>query len=443
MIVALLVVLTGLLLWHFAGYPLVMGWLALRTDPRLAADVEAEDETGTPADSGADEADGDAGAFVSVIVATYEEAGAIGARIDNLAAQTYPKDRFEVLVVDSGSTDGTVEAAREAAAAHPDLSVRVVEQASREGKASAVNAGIDAARGDVVLVTDANTEFVPEVLASVAPHFADPDVGAVAGRLRLPETTNDITASNQFYRDLEHMKALGESRLDSAVQFDGELSAWRKGLARAEPSSLAEDLELSVRIRRQGYRIAYEPRAVALEGEPDNSREQVASNKRRAVGTIQTMVGHARWLAVPGDAYRAVAFPSRKALPMLSPFLLLGILATYLVSRDPRLVAKHVLASGATGAVTLAALLHVRERVVGAEESHATGAGADEEGERGRGDENDEGGTLRSLPGLVFYVLLAEYFVLRAWLDYLAGDYSVLWEKSASDRSAAPAQDAD
>jgi hypothetical protein len=87
----------------------------------------------------------------------------------------------------------------------------------------------------------------------------------------------------------------------------------------------------------------------------------------------------------------------------------------------------------------------VRERVAGVEESHATDAGddADEGGERGSGDENDEGVTLGSLPGLVFYVLLAEYFVLRAWLDYLAGDYSVLWEKSASDRSAAPAQDAD
>jgi cellulose synthase/poly-beta-1,6-N-acetylglucosamine synthase-like glycosyltransferase len=432
-IVAVLVVLTGLLLWHFAGYPLVMGWLALRTEPRLADG----DAGGDAADGSA--ADGDAGAFVSVVVATYEEAGAIGDRIDNLAAQTYPTDRFEVVVVDSGSSDGTVEAAREAAAAHPDLSVRVVEQAEREGKASAVNAAIDVARGEVVLVTDANTEFVPEVLASVAPHFEDPDVGAVAGRLRLPETTNDITASNQFYRDLEHLKALGESRLDSAVQFEGELSAWRKGLARADPSSLAEDLELSVRIRRQGYRIAYEPRAVALEREPDNSSEQVTSNKRRAVGTIQTMLGHARWLAVPGDAYRAVAFPSRKAIPMFSPFLLLGILATYLVSRDPRLVAKHVLASGAAGAVTLAALLRVRERVAAADGSSATGPDADPDGES----EDDGGIDLRSLPGLAFYVLLAEYFVLRAWIDYLTGDYSVLWEKSASDRTAAATRDAD
>lgn len=433
MIVAVLVVLTGLLLWHFAGYPLVMGWLALRTEPRLA------DGSAADGDAGGDATDGDAGAFVSVIVATYEEAGAIGDRIDNLAAQTYPKDRFEVVVVDSGSSDGTVEAAREAAAAHPDLSVRVVEQAEREGKASAVNAAIDVARGDVVLVTDANTEFVPEVLASVAPHFDDPDVGAVAGRLRLPETTNDITASNQFYRDLEHLKALGESRLDSAVQFEGELSAWRKGLARADPSSLAEDLELSVRIRRQGYHIAYEPRAVALEREPDNSSEQVTSNKRRAVGTIQTMLGHARWLAVPGDAYRAVAFPSRKAIPMFSPFLLLGILATYLVSRDPRLVAKHVLASGAAGAVTLAALLRVRERVMAADGSSATGPDADPDGES----EDDGGIDLGSLPGLAFYVLLAEYFVLRAWIDYLTGDYSVLWEKSASDRTATATRDAD
>jgi cellulose synthase/poly-beta-1,6-N-acetylglucosamine synthase-like glycosyltransferase len=408
-ILLVLLALSALVVWQFAGYPLAMGWLALRTPARVP---ESDGGTEEPP-------------FVSVIVPTYEEAGVVGDRIANLAAQTHPRDRFEVLVVDSGSTDGTAEAAEAAADAHPELTVRVVRQAAREGKASAVNAGMDAAAGEVVLVTDANTEYVPEVIERVARQFTDPTVGAVAGRHRLPQTDNTFTSSNQFHRDLEHMKALGESRIDSAAQFGGELSAWRKSLARADPESLAEDLDLSVRIRKQGYRIAYEPTAVAYESEPDNLGEQIQSNKRRTIGAIQTMRRHWRWLAVPGDAYRALVFPSRKGLPTVSPFLLGGILVGYLLSRDPRVIATHLVVSGGASAAVLAALLRVKADLL-------------EDG----GDDGSESLSPGDFVGLAYYVLVAEYFVLAAWWDYLAGEYSVLWAKSTSDRAAGGGGDA-
>jgi len=409
-----------LLGWQFVGYPLTMGL--------LASVVGIDGSPPTTADQ----------PLVTVIVPSYNEESVVERRVTNLVAQTYPNDRYEVLFVDSGSTDGTPHAVREALASldADGPPMELLMEGERNGKASAINLGLDRAQGEIVLVTDANTVFPPETIERVVPHFADPTVGAVAGQLTVLDADESLTGANQFYRDLEHMKAMGGSLLGSVCQFDGELSAWRAGLVRADETSLSEDLDLSVRVRKRGYRIAYEPRAVVSEPEPDTAAEQIASNKRRIVGTVQVLARHWRYLFVPADWYRGLVFPSRKTLPMLSPFLSIGAGGCFLVAlmATPRTALVVGFVAALLGVGAFGALLAVRLHVT-TDSDAESGPNVDD------GPENDPSsierigaGDGRRILAVARYVAIIEYTILLAWWEFLIGAYSVRWQKSASDR---------
>lgn len=388
---------TLLLAWHFAFYPAAMGLLSIRRDR--------------------DRPDPDTRPFVSVIVPSYNEASTIEDRVADLARLAYPDDRYELVFVDSGSDDGTVDVLRSALAAFDGPESHVVVEEERRGKAAAIETGQSVARGDVVVVTDATTAFGDELLTKVAAHFADPDVGGVTARNAIPGAGEGILASNQFYYDLEELKARGENCLDSACQLYGEMSAWRPEIASPAHENLAEDVELSIQIRRQGYRIVHEPDAIAYELEPSTVDEQVTSKKRQLVGLIQTIVHHWRFLAVPRDAYRAIVFPSRKTLQVLSPFLFAALGASILglfALGAGRLLAALVLANAIGVPVAAGAVLGVRSHVL----------------------EDDGGGAsaLAMLPDVVQFLVLMEYTILLAWAEFLSGRYSVLWQKSRTDR---------
>ena len=121
----------------------------------------------------------------SVVVPAHDEARVIAkslAAIGRLEGARGPggvprPDGIDVIVVDDGSTDGTAEVA----GAFP---CRVIRQ-RQQGKAAALNAGIAVASGDVVVVLDADTVLAPDFLRRIAPHFADPAVGAVAGNVKV------------------------------------------------------------------------------------------------------------------------------------------------------------------------------------------------------------------------------------------------------------------
>jgi glycosyltransferase involved in cell wall biosynthesis len=113
----------------------------------------------------------------SVIVPAYQAEGTIGACVRALNAQTLPRDRYEIIVVDDDSTDRTANVAREAGADR-------VLTVPHGGPAAARNAGVDAARGEIVLFTDADCEPSPEWLERMVAPLADPGVTGAKGTYR-------------------------------------------------------------------------------------------------------------------------------------------------------------------------------------------------------------------------------------------------------------------
>ena len=388
-------ILAILLVWTFVGYPLLMLRFALhRRD-------DNKDYSFQP--------------FISILVPTFNEEAVIQKRIQNLQALKYPKDKFEILVVDSGSSDATMSVVERMCHESEAPRVRLVCEDQRRGKASAINCGTAHAAGDIVLVTDANSLFDENVLAELAPNFENVKIGGVGGRYVVSNPENPLPSVEQFYWELEDVLRTGESELDSACLFQGEINAWRKSIVKADPAMIGEDLDMSIVIRKKGYKVAFEPKAICYEPAPISFAEQLTQKKRRCLGTIQNIFKHRNYLFAPRDLYSLIIFPSHKGLLMFTPFMFVGILLGYVLIWDPRLILEHMFIMSALFLILLLVYLRYVPRLQ-------------------QGYVSTRRVKVRLL-AVTYYVLFDEYLLLLAWKDFFFGRYSVLWEKVDSTRS--------
>jgi cellulose synthase/poly-beta-1,6-N-acetylglucosamine synthase-like glycosyltransferase len=256
-------------------------------------------------------------------------------------------------------------------------------------------------------------------MREMMPHFLDPTVGAVGGRYVVSNQDNRLASSTQFYWDLEYIMRCGEAILDSACLFHGEINAWRRQLISANPKAISEDLDMCVRLRKSGYKIQYEPRAIAYEPAPATTKDQIKQRKRTALGTIQCIYNNLGYLAIPRNWYTLLVLPSHKILPVVSPFILILIflLYLYLIPYNYLIVLLHFTLS----LMVFMALLLLLKRL---NSSYLRG---------GTGNGLEMGGVFKTIG----YVFLNEYLILLAWKDFVTGRVSVLWEKVESTRSEA------
>lgn len=241
---ALFWIASALVAWTYVGFPTV-ALLRARWRPR---EINAADVT----------------PFVTVVLAAHDEAASIGERVDDLLRQDYPSDRIRFVVASDGSTDTTVAEARRAG----DARVEVLDL-PRVGKATALNAAVDCAEGEILVFTDANTSFASDAIRRLVRPFADPSVGGVAGDqvyLR-PDTTDDGAANvgERRYWDLDRIVKHAESLGGSVISATGAIYAIRRDLFVAVPDGVTDDFVTSSRVVEQGRRLVFEPSARAFE----------------------------------------------------------------------------------------------------------------------------------------------------------------------------------
>lgn len=201
--------------------------------------------------------------LVSVVIPTMNEASYLGAALDSLRAQTYPQDRLEILVVDGGSSDGTLDFAE--AAARSDPRIRVMGGPGVNCPA-ALNIGISQARGTIVWYIGGHGQADPRFLEIGVEHLTtEQGLGCVGGQI-LPAGEGPIARANMIAR----FSVFGVGRgvyTTSPTRHDIETvqwgAYWKEALERAglfDPDlQFGEDEELNFRIRRSGFRILYDP----------------------------------------------------------------------------------------------------------------------------------------------------------------------------------------
>ena len=212
---------------------------------------------------------------VSVVIAAHDEERDIVAKLDGVDAQRGGRD-LQVIVASDGSTDRTVELAR----AH--RSRPQVLDLPRGGKARALNAGVAAATGDVVVFTDANSRWGEGALDALLAPFADPAVGGVAGDQRYDDGTSGTTRGERDYWSYERVLKQLESAVGSVVSSTGTLHAVRRELVDEVPDDVTDDFFLSTGVVARGHRLVFAPGAVAWE----RPNERAADEYRRRVRII-------------------------------------------------------------------------------------------------------------------------------------------------------------
>lgn len=404
MVVEILYLFSFLFIWQFVGYPALTAVVSYFSKPC------EKDYTYKP--------------FVSILIATYNEESVIANRLKNLLELDYPKNKYEILVINSGSTDNTSSIV-ESFMNNPkfsDPSIKLIEEDERNGKASAINLGQKYARGDIILITDANSLYDRSVLREMMPHFKDPSVGAVSGKYIVSNPHRALPASEAFYWEIESIMFSGESYLDSVSTVIGTISAWRKELMNFNKKTLSEDLDMTIQVRSKGYKVKYEPGAMVYEPSAITSEEQVKQRKRICIGTIQNFFLHIRFFLTYPSLFTYVIFPSHKMLTMFSPFVLLSILFLYAFSWDLKVIAFHLMISISFFVLMFIFLMFFSSRFIKHTKTRSNFS-------------------ISAIPKILYYVLLNEYLIILAWFDFIFNNYSILWERADSTRQDILTQD--
>ena len=277
-------------------------------------------------------------ARASVIVAAYNEEKVIVRTLDALLASTWPD--LEVIVVDDGSRDDTSGVVERAFGG--ERRVRLIRK-ENGGKASALNRGIEAASGEILIGLDADTLFAPETIGRMMAHFSDPKVGAVAGNVHVGNADRWLPR----FQAIEYVAAQNFDRracdaLDAITVVPGAVGAWRADAVRAAggyaTDTLAEDADLTWRVRRAGWRIRAEEEAHAFTEAPERVGELLKQRFRWSFGTLQTLYKHRDMLLRPRYGWLGlVVAPGlwvfSYLLPLASPLADLGLLAGVLTGR--------------------------------------------------------------------------------------------------------------
>lgn len=230
--------------------------------------------------------------WVSVIVPAYNEERVIVPTIRSLLQSDYRN--LEIIVVDDGSTDGTCEIVRK----HWGDDARVLLLSKENaGKAEALNYGIRHARGEIIVGLDADTIFERTTISALARRFHDERLGALAGNAKVGNRINLVTRWQALeYITSQNLDRRAFASLNCITVVPGAVGAWRRGLIERAggftADTLAEDQDLTLRIRRLGYNIGYEERAVAWTEAPDTLRGLDKQRFRWSFGTLQCMWKH-------------------------------------------------------------------------------------------------------------------------------------------------------
>jgi cellulose synthase/poly-beta-1,6-N-acetylglucosamine synthase-like glycosyltransferase len=256
---------------------------------------------------------------VSLIVAAYDEEEVIAAKVADVLALDYPRERLELIVASDGSGDATVERAREAGA---DL----VLDLPRGGKIAAQNAAAERASGELLAFSDANASWAPEALARLVEPFSDPAVGYVCGQVRFTDPAGG-NLEGAYWRYEMAVREM-ESSLAGVTAGNGAIYAVRRDSYLALPASGSHDLSFPFALAKRGRRSLYEPAARAEEKMVPTLEGEFARKRRMMVGLWDIVVGEGMVRPRGYPPLYAFELASHRLLRYLTPFLhLLALLA--------------------------------------------------------------------------------------------------------------------
>jgi cellulose synthase/poly-beta-1,6-N-acetylglucosamine synthase-like glycosyltransferase len=264
----------------------------------------------------------------SIIVPVKNEEKVIGRLLDALSRLSYPSDKTEIIVVEDGSTDKTLDICGKYAE-QKWRNIKIVRKPFSNGKPSALNYGIMHAKGHIVGIFDADNVPDHDALANVCRYFEDPEVAAVQGRTLSINSEENMLTKFISYEEAVWCEAYlrGKDVLNLFVHLKGSCQFIRRDVLERldgfDKDALSEDMEISARLTEKEYKIKYAPNVRSWQESPPDMRRLLRQRVRWLRGTMEVAFKYGRLMSRP----------SRRNLDaeatLLGPFILIASLITY------------------------------------------------------------------------------------------------------------------
>lgn len=297
--------------YTYIGYPVLLGLFCLFLRPNR---VKRDFECG-----------------VSVIVAAHNEEMVMQSRIENLLSQGYPEDKMEILVVSDGSIDKTCEIVN----GYEDKRVRLLKVDTQMGRAFAHNLAAKEAKNEILVFTDADTRFMPDVIKRLVANFADPSVGCAGGLLIFKDSDNKESQKNEsLYRRWDRFLINCEGRLGISHFVPGACSAYRKSLF--EFISISSDIDntLPLKIASNNYRIVLDGEAIAYDKVASTYLQRLRQRVRVVTRSMPDFLGQVTPLLRAKKFAILWSLSSHRLFRWYSSILLVVLLATNIFLLD-------------------------------------------------------------------------------------------------------------
>lgn len=226
---------------------------------------------------------------VSVIMPVFNEELQLRESLTSLTELTY--HNFEIIVVNDGSTDNSLNIIKEIANNYP---IKIINKERNEGKAMALNDAVQQAEGEIILFIDADAIPDPNVLTYILPHFTDPKVAAVTGNPRVRNISSFLCCLQLMeYTSIISLIRRTQNLWGALMTVSGVIVAVSKSalldVGGFKPYMATEDIALTWDLQRQGYAIRFESLAVIWMTVPRKLKSFIRQRMRWAKGLMEVL----------------------------------------------------------------------------------------------------------------------------------------------------------
>ena len=277
---------------------------------------------------------GDHEPSVTFLITAYNEEKNMREKLENTLSLDYPRDKMEIIVASDASTDKTDEIVKE----FLGRGVVLHRVEGRLGKTETQNQAVKVARGDIIIFSDATAKYRKDAMRKIVRNYKDPSIGAVSGRYEYVNPTGaPIGLGTILFWKYENFIKSRQTRIKTVTGCCGCIYSVRRSLYEPLPREIISDLVEPLKILEKGYRIAFEPEAVAYEMTEEKPEEEF-SMRVRVITRGMSGLAYVKDLLNPLK-YTFVSFQliSHKVLRWLMPFFLIILFTSNLliIERSP------------------------------------------------------------------------------------------------------------
>jgi cellulose synthase/poly-beta-1,6-N-acetylglucosamine synthase-like glycosyltransferase len=265
---------------------------------------------------------------VSILIPVHDEEKVIVSKLKNVKSVAYPKESIEIIVADDASDDNTVKEVQNFMVNNPNVRIEIVRQKVWGGKSAALNNALPSCASDVIIVSDADTEWPAEMLQKTMPYLADSKVGAVTcGGININKGQTWVTRGEETYLNFANLVRLGESKVHSTIRFEGGFCAFKKSaFERFDSETGADDSGTALEVVQRGYRAIMVPDTPFYTVFPTLLSSKLKTKARRATQLTSLWVKCFRLLL-----QRKLRLPKEIAVPEILLFIFSPVILVALI----------------------------------------------------------------------------------------------------------------